>query len=157
MLGAWVRATGSGLSCPDWPTCYGHWVPLPGDIPAGRRLQLLQVMSEWVHRLIAGVILGPLVLVIGGLAWRVAARRTRGCRPIARRLILLLLVQAALGGITVLDQNSPWSVALHLGTALRAVQRAVADLRAQRRASPGRCRGRARSRPSPGCWRLARW
>ena len=24
VLGAWVRATGSGLSCPDWPTCYGR-------------------------------------------------------------------------------------------------------------------------------------
>ena len=22
LLGAWVRATNSGLSCPDWPTCY---------------------------------------------------------------------------------------------------------------------------------------
>ena len=28
VLGAWVRATGSGLACPDWPTCYGHWLPL---------------------------------------------------------------------------------------------------------------------------------
>ena len=33
-------------------------------------------------------------------------------------LFLLLLIQAVLGGVTVLDQNSPWSVALHLGTAL---------------------------------------
>jgi heme A synthase len=33
-------------------------------------------------------------------------------------LILLLLVQASLGGVTVIDQNSPWSVALHLTTAL---------------------------------------
>ena len=29
-----MAATNSGLSCPDWPTCYGHWVPLPGDIAA---------------------------------------------------------------------------------------------------------------------------
>ena len=34
VLGAWTRATNSGLSCPDWPTCYGHWLPLPGQIPA---------------------------------------------------------------------------------------------------------------------------
>lgn len=32
--------------------------------------------------------------------------------------MVLLLVQAALGGLTVLDQNSPWSVAIHLGNAL---------------------------------------
>ena len=23
LLGAWVRLTGSGMSCPDWPLCYG--------------------------------------------------------------------------------------------------------------------------------------
>jgi heme a synthase len=117
VLGAWVRATGSGLSCPDWPTCYGHWVPLPGDIPPGVGYSYLQVLLEWVHRLVAGVILGPLVLVIGVLGWQ-----ARGAKPrmpaYAVALIVLLLVQAGLGGLTVLDQNSPWSVALHLGTAL---------------------------------------
>jgi heme a synthase len=117
VLGAWVRATNSGLSCPDWPTCYGHWVPLPGDIPADAGYSYGQVMLEWTHRLIAGVVLGPLILVIGILAWRV--RRTNPRMPAyAAILILLLLVQAGLGGVTVLDQNSPWSVALHLGTAL---------------------------------------
>jgi heme A synthase len=117
VLGAWVRATGSGLSCPDWPTCYGHWMPLPGDIPAEVGYSYLQVMLEWAHRLIAGVILGPLVLLIGVLAWRVRGERPR-MPAYAGALIALLLVQAGLGGLTVLDQNSPWSVALHLGTAL---------------------------------------
>jgi heme A synthase len=117
VLGAWVRATGSGLACPDWPTCYGHWVPLPGDIPTDVGYSYLQVMLEWLHRLVAGVILGPLVLVIGVLAWRASAARPR-MPAYALALIVLLLVQAGLGGLTVLDQNSPWSVALHLGTAL---------------------------------------
>jgi cytochrome c oxidase assembly protein subunit 15 len=117
LLGAWVRATNSGLSCPDWPTCYGHWLPLPGEIPPEAGYSYLQVMLEWTHRLLAGVILGPLVLIIGGLAWRARAQRPR--LPLyGAALILLLLVQASLGGLTVLDQNSPWSVALHLGTAL---------------------------------------
>jgi heme a synthase len=117
VLGAWVRATGSGLACPDWPTCYGHWLPLPGDIPPDVGYSYLQVMLEWVHRLIAGVILGPLILVICLLSWQ-----ARGAKPrmpaYAGALIVLLLIQAGLGGVTVLDQNSPWSVALHLGTAL---------------------------------------
>lgn len=117
VLGAWVRATGSGLSCPDWPTCYGHWLPLPREIPADAGYSYFQVMLEWLHRLIAGVFLGPLILAIGVLAWR--ARTLRPRMPLyAALLIILLLVQAGLGGLTVLDQNSPWSVALHLSTAL---------------------------------------
>ena len=27
ILGAWVRLTGSGMSCPDWPLCYGMIFP----------------------------------------------------------------------------------------------------------------------------------
>ncbi len=117
VLGAWVRATNSGLSCPDWPTCYGHWIPLPGDIPTDAGYSYFQVMLEWVHRLIAGVFLGPLILAIGYVCWR---RREHHSRlPLyGAALIMLLLVQAGLGGVTVFDQNSPWSVALHLSTAL---------------------------------------
>jgi heme A synthase len=117
VLGAWVRATNSGLSCPDWPTCYGHWLPLPGEIPAEAGYSYGQVMLEWLHRLIAGVLLGPLILAIAWLCWRARAAMPR--LPLyGGMLILLLLVQASLGGVTVLDQNSPWSVALHLVTAL---------------------------------------
>jgi heme a synthase len=117
VLGAWVRATGSGLACPDWPTCYGHWLPLPGEVPPDAGYAYHQVMLEWAHRLLAGVILGPLILLIGWLAWRARARNPR-LPAYAGALIALLLVQAALGGVTVLDQNSPWSVALHLSAAL---------------------------------------
>jgi cytochrome c oxidase assembly protein subunit 15 len=117
VLGAGVRATGSGLACPDWPTCYGHWVPLAGEIPPDAGYAYYQVMLEWVHRLLAGVILGPLVLLIGWLAWRVREHNPR-MPAYAAVLLLLLLIQAGVGGVTVLDQNSPWSVALHLSTAL---------------------------------------
>jgi heme A synthase len=117
VLGAWVRATGSGLSCPDWPMCYGHWLPLPATIPPDAGYAYYQVLSEWLHRLVAGVLLGPLVLLIAALSWL-----ARGANPrlpaYGLTLVLLLLVQAGLGGLTVLDQNSPWTVALHLSTAL---------------------------------------
>jgi heme a synthase len=117
VLGAWVRATGSGLACPDWPTCYGHLLPLPAEIPQGAGYAYHQVMAEWLHRLLAGAILGPLLLVIGWLAWRARGHEPR-MPAYAGALFLLLLIQAGLGGLTVLDQNSPWSVALHLSAAL---------------------------------------
>jgi heme A synthase len=117
VLGAVVRATNSGLSCPDWPTCYGHWLPLPGQIPHDAGYAYHQVMFEWVHRLIAGTLLGPLILAIAVLTW-LQRRRDRGLAVMGGAVLLLLLSQASLGAVTVLDQNSPWSVALHLGNAL---------------------------------------
>jgi heme A synthase len=119
VLGAVVRTTNSGLSCPDWPTCYGHWVPLPSDIAALPTVGYAywQVMLEWVHRLIAGVFVGPLVLLLAVLTF-LRRREQPGLALTGGLLLALLLVQGALGGLTVLDQNSPWSVALHLGNAL---------------------------------------
>ena len=117
ILGAAVRATDSGLSCPDWPTCYGRWIPLPGDIPPEAGYAYYQVLLEWVHRLLVGVVLGPLVLVTALWAWR-----KRGSDPAlgtyGAAALLLLLAQAAMGGVTVLDRNSPWSVAVHLVLAM---------------------------------------
>jgi heme a synthase len=119
ILGGWVRATNSGLSCPDWPTCYGEWWLSPSDFAAMGDVgySYFQVMLEWVHRLIAGVFLGPLILVIAVIAFfRRHVDRTGW--HLALGICFVLLIQAKIGGITVLDANSPWSVALHLGNAL---------------------------------------
>jgi heme A synthase len=119
VLGAWVRSTGSGLSCPDWPTCYGQWVITPAQFAALGDVgyTYFQVMLEWVHRAIAGLIVGPLVLAVLALSL-VQRRRRPDLVSWSVLLLVLLLIQAKLGGITVFDANSPWSVALHLGNAL---------------------------------------
>ncbi|WP_027133088.1 COX15/CtaA family protein [Geminicoccus roseus] len=119
VLGGVVRTTNSGLSCPDWPTCYGYWLPLPSLLEQVPNMgyEYYQVMLEWVHRLIGGVVLGPLVLVVAFLGWRHRAAHPRLAVSVVL-MVLLLLVQGLLGGLTVLDRNSPWSVAIHLGNAL---------------------------------------
>ena len=119
VLGAVVRSTGSGLACPDWPQCYGLWLPTPESLAGlgGVDFSYGQVMLEWTHRLIAGVIVGPLVLWL--VIWSFKLRHESGVLPVMMIFALLLvLVQAGLGGLTVLRGNIPWSVAIHLSVAL---------------------------------------
>ncbi len=114
VLGAAVRVTDSGMACPDWPLCYGRWLPFP--VPEGAGYTAWQVALEWGHRLLAALI-GFFMLWVA-----VTAFKTRRQQPFAWRWtlasLLLLLLQAKLGGVTVWLNNINWSVALHLGNAL---------------------------------------
>ena len=105
VIGGIVRVTGSGLGCPDWPRCFGQWIP-PLRMDA---------IIEYVHRLVA-TITSPLILASAVVAWW----RFRDVRLASRPLlyaIILLAVQGLLGGIVVLLETPPDLVALHLGIA----------------------------------------
>jgi len=43
VIGGATRVMQAGLACPDWPLCYGRWLP-------GGQMNL-QVFLEWFHRL----------------------------------------------------------------------------------------------------------
>ncbi len=119
VLGAVVRATDSGIACPDWPRCYGVWLLTPSAFAAipETAYSYGQVMLEWTHRLIAGFVVGPLVVALTIWAFRLRAE-ARALAPLTVAALVLVVVQAGLGGFTVLDRNSPWSVAVHLTVAL---------------------------------------
>lgn len=78
MFGAFVRLSNAGLSCPDWPTCYGQ-VTWPHHAQAvahadaafpGRPYEAHKAWREQVHRFLAGT-LGVMVLLLALLAcWR---------------------------------------------------------------------------------------
>ena len=79
VFGAFVRLSNAGLSCPDWPTCYGSaaWPSATADVSghaasAIRPLDASRAWREQVHRMLAGT-LGVLVLALALLA----ARRQR--------------------------------------------------------------------------------
>lgn len=104
--GGWVRAEGAGLACPDWPLCNGSAVPQPEKL----------VLIEWGHRLIAGM-LGLLVAYVAIGAWR-WYRRDRGVLVPATLAGIFVVVQIALGAVTVTADLSPQVVSAHLGTSM---------------------------------------
>ncbi|MCY3895259.1 MAG: COX15/CtaA family protein [Chloroflexi bacterium] len=88
--GSWVRVSGSGLGCPDWPLCEGVVVP---NLEGATGI-------EFGHRVFAGV------TMLAALAASWFAIRGRTADRQATRLIVgalaAILIQAVLGGITVL-------------------------------------------------------
>ncbi len=102
VFGALVRVKGAGLSCPDWPLCFGKLLP---SLDLG-------VILEWGHRTLAGSI--SLLLVAALLvAWRTPiAWKALGRLPWV--VLGVLGVQVVLGGLTVLKLLAAWTVTLHL-------------------------------------------
>ena len=117
VLGAVVRITGSGLGCgDDWPVCHGHFFPSFADI---------KTLIEWNHRLVAALVSALVALLAVATWWgrRAGTAADReGERSGAGRAgyvaLGLLLLQVALGAVTVRLQLPPWTVILHLGTAM---------------------------------------
>ena len=104
VTGGLVRVTGSGLGCPDWPTCTGERV-VPSASDATWHTAI-----EFGNRLMT-------FLVLAVVVWLFVAARRRSEDPRVRRLALLLpigvLAQALLGGVTVLTGLHPLTVAAH--------------------------------------------
>jgi heme o synthase len=107
VVGAIVRSTGSGMGCPDWPTCHGSLIPPLSDSAA---------WIEWIHRTIA-VVVGLLVLALTVVALR-SHRAERSLVVASIAALLLTVFQAYLGKVTVDTSNAGEWVTAHLATAM---------------------------------------
>ncbi|NDJ54388.1 MAG: heme A synthase [Chloroflexi bacterium] len=106
VVGGLVRATGSGLGCPDWPLCYGQVLP-PAEVTA---------WIEFAHRFVAAVG-GLLIIATVFVSWRKYRHLDAIVLP-AAGILSLLVVQVPLGALVVASELEPISVAVHLGMAL---------------------------------------
>jgi cytochrome c oxidase assembly protein subunit 15 len=103
-LGAFVRASESGLGCPDWPACHGQLV-------AGGHHALIEEAHRWLATILVLAVVGLALMV-----FRDYRHERRVTRPVAWMLALLAL-QVILGGVTVLLRNVAWTVVAHYGAA----------------------------------------
>src|SRR3989441_3637779 len=143
ILGAIVRISGSGMGCGDhWPLCNGKLLP-PLDLPT---------LIEYGHRLAAALV-SVLVSGLAAYAWWLRRRAGSGEQYVPSRTAYfalgLLSVQVLLGAVTVKLDLPPWTVILHLGTAMLLLATLIVAAQGKR-LTPGASPGNTGGRASPG-------
>jgi heme A synthase len=103
-VGSFVRASESGLGCPDWPACHGQLV-------TGGHHAMIEEVHRWVATVLVIGLVGLALMVFRGYR-----NERRVTHPMALALALLAL-QVVLGGVTVLLKNVSWTVVVHYGAA----------------------------------------
>lgn len=130
LVGGIVRASGAGMGCPDWPTCFGQWVPptseaeLPAnyhEIYAARGYENtafnpVKTWTEYTNRLI-GVTIGFLIFLT---AWssRIYLKTDQTIFYLASSVFLLVGFQGWLGSAVVASNLKPLMITLHMMLAL---------------------------------------
>ena len=132
VAGGSIRINDAGESCPEWPTCFGtwhfdvsedeqaaYWANHPDEIDSrglDHRYTTFQIFTEWVHRLLVGVIAIPILLNVVS-SFRSTATYGKSVFHVSVFSAVMLVVQAIAGYITVRYDNADWTVALHLSLA----------------------------------------
>jgi cytochrome c oxidase assembly protein subunit 15 len=125
LLGAFTRLTDAGLSCPDWPNCYGFIIAPHTDAELQSAAQQYPMMpvnvkkawTEMTHRYFAGT--EGLLILIFSLS-TLFARKAKSFKSsfIAIALMALVVVQVMLGMLTVTEKLKPVIVLSHLLTGI---------------------------------------
>ncbi len=130
LVGGIVRASGAGMGCPDWPTCFGQWVPptdvsqLPDnyqEIYAERgykntQFNPVKTWTEYANRLV-GVTIGFLIFLT---AWssRIYLKADKSIFYLTISVFLLVGFQGWLGSAVVASNLKPFMITLHMLLAL---------------------------------------
>jgi len=110
LSGAAVRLTGSGLGCPDWPTCFkgrisGSWSIHP--------------LIEYTNRVVTVTLIFVTVATL--LAAILREVRRRDLIILSGMLIGGVVADAILGAFVVYSKLNPWLVSLHMLLSLSMV------------------------------------
>lgn len=133
MVGASVRASGAGMGCPDWPTCFGSWIPptsveqLPANYQeiyadlgyAETEFNVVKTWTEYLNRL-TGVTIGFLILLTAIYSWSLRSY-DRAITIAAVAAFFMVGFQGWLGAQVVASNLQPGMITLHMLMALAIV------------------------------------
>ena len=121
LIGGLVRAAGAGLGCPDWPKCFGMWIPpisaegLPSQFDASL-FNPVHTWLEYVNRLV-GVLIGLLITATFALSFRY--RKSDPSVTVASGIaFFLVLLQGWLGGQVVKSGLQSGMITIHMVLAM---------------------------------------
>jgi heme a synthase len=131
LVGGIVRASGAGMGCPDWPTCFGQLIPptqesqLPADYHqryigyGNTEFNVVKTWTEYLNRL-TGVTIGFLILLT---AWRsrIYRKHDKAIFYWAWAVFFLVGFQGWLGSTVVASNLKPVIITLHMLLALLIV------------------------------------
>jgi cytochrome c oxidase assembly protein subunit 15 len=123
-VGSSVRASGAGMGCPDWPTCFGLWIPptdesqLPPNYHeiyigySDTTFNAIKTWTEYFNRLV-GVTIGFLIFLT---AWssRIYLKADKTVFYLALSVFFLVGFQGWLGSVVVASNLKPLIITLHM-------------------------------------------
>jgi len=145
LVGASVRASGAGMGCPDWPTCFGQWIPptseaqLPPNYQevyaelgyGDTRFNVVKTWTEYMNRLV-GVTIGFLIFLTALLSWKTREfDKTIFAASVAA--FLMVGFQGWLGSKVVSSNLQPGMITVHMLVALAIVATLLYALAQSRR------------------------
>jgi cytochrome c oxidase assembly protein subunit 15 len=126
LVGGAVRASGAGMGCPDWPTCFGRWIPptseqqLPADYQkiyadrgyAETRFNVRKTWIEYLNRLL-GVSIG-IFIFLTMIASRHFRKRDVVVTLVCVAAFFAVAFQGWLGSRVVASNLRPGMITLHM-------------------------------------------
>jgi len=145
LVGGSVRASGAGMGCPDWPTCFGTWIPptsesqLPPNYQeiyaelgyADTRFNVVKTWTEYTNRLI-GVTIGFLIFLTAIYSWSCRAHDPSIFKA-SGAAFLMVGFQGWLGAKVVGSNLQPGLITIHMLMALAIVATLLFALAQSRR------------------------
>ncbi|MGD9489133.1 MAG: heme A synthase [Calditrichaceae bacterium] len=123
-VGGLVRVSGAGLGCPDWPKCFGRWIPPTdiGQLPAGMDPSLFNFTLAWIEYInrLTGMIVGLLIAATGLMAIIKMRKYPKILYP-SILAALLVAFQGWQGSRVVSSALEPFIITIHLILALLIV------------------------------------